>query len=114
MRTENPAGLFFDKHFEPVDGLCNAARGVPVRALLVLRPKLEPLLARLLLTQSHGGNGREREGDARYAAVVWLLLVAVQHVGGNDLRVVARNGGERRAFRSRIACGIDGGVRYTL
>src|SRR5947209_2959132 len=114
MRTENPSRLFFDKHFEAIDGLANAARGVPARALLVLRPKLEPLLPRSLLAQSHGGNGREREGDTRYASVVWVLMVAVQHVGGNDLRVVTRDRGERRPFRGRIARGIDGRIRYTL
>src|SRR6266481_9191471 len=100
-------GSIFNKDLKSVDRFRDASRGVPARCPLLLHPELEALLSRLFLTQPDGCDRRNGEGDARYTQIVWLQVIALQHVGGDDLRIVTRDRCQWRAAHGRVAGGIN-------
>src|SRR5260370_37573659 len=100
-------GSIFNQGLKAVDRFRDPSRGVPARYPLLLHPELEALLARLLVAGSDGCNRRNGEGDTRYTEIVWLQVIALQHVGGGDLGIMARDRCQWRAAHGRVAGGIN-------
>jgi hypothetical protein len=77
--AENALAAVFDQDLEAVNRLGDAARRVPVRHLLTIDPEFEPGRARLRFAQAHGGDRRQREGDA--AIAVSLAVAFFAYIG---------------------------------
>src|SRR5262245_33665403 len=102
VSAQDSIGILLDEGLEAIDRFIESHGCVPVRNLLRVHSEFDPLRARLRLAEANRGNWRNCECDARNAAVVRPVAVAVDKVLRNDLAIVARYRRERRA----AACGV--------
>src|SRR5215813_11202287 len=114
VSAQDAIGVLLDEGLEAVDRFVESQGRVPVGSLLRVHAEFDPLRARLCLAKANRGNWRNCERDARNAAVVRPVPVAVEQVLRNDLAVVARYRRERRAAPCRVTGRVNPGVRYAL
>src|SRR6516165_8674201 len=100
VSAQDAIGVLLDKGLEAVDRFVESSGCVPVRSLLRVHSKFDPLRARLHLAETNRGNWRNCECDARNAPVVRPVPVAVEKVLRNDLAIVARY--RRRCLRRHL------------
>src|SRR5260370_3190351 len=89
MGAEDAPAALFDQRFESVHRLGDTARRVPIRHLLAFDLKFYAPRPRLALAQAHGGDRWQREGDARYAAIVGSVPIAFEKIARDHLAVMA-------------------------
>src|SRR5260370_38034149 len=90
VSAQDAIGVLFDQCLEAVDRLVESPGRVPIGSLLRVHSEFDPLRERLRLAEANRRNGRNCECDARNAAVVRSVPVAVEKVLRNDLAIVAR------------------------
>lgn len=89
MGTEDAAGAFFDKRFESVNRLGNAAGRIAVRHLLALDAEFQSRRAGFSRAQTYGSNRRKHEGDTWHAPIVSPAAIAFEKICGDHLAVMA-------------------------
>src|SRR6516164_9598561 len=110
VSAQDAIGVLLDEGLEAIDRFIESQGCVPVGSLLGVHSEFQPLRARLRLAEANRGNWRNGECDARNAAVVRPVPVAVEKVLRNDLAVVARYRRERRAAACGVTCRVNLGV----
>ena len=113
-RAENALAASFDQGLVSVDRLGDATRRVLVSNLLTIDPEFQPCRARLRFAQTHGGDRRQREGDARHAPIVRPVAIAFQKVGRDHFGVVARYRRQRRPLGGSITGRVDSRIGDAL
>src|SRR5258708_22491763 len=107
MRPENEVGILSNEGFVTVHGLADAPGRVPMRHLARIHAQARCLLTSCSFGKSDGSDRRQGEGDARDAAIIRPVAVAFQHIGTNDLAVVARYRRPRRTPGRRVSPRAD-------
>src|SRR5262249_56641970 len=97
VSAQDTIGVLPDQCLEAVDRFVESPGRVPIGSLLRMQSEFDPLRARLRLAEANRGNWRNCECDARNAAVVRPVPVAVEKVLRNEVAIVARYRRERRA-----------------
>src|SRR5258708_27717662 len=92
MRSENLTRFLFDQRFIAIHPLRKTACGKPVGCAPRLHIDFKSLGLHLALVQADRGDRRHRESHTRHAPVVWLTMVTLQNVAGDDLAVMAGYG----------------------
>src|SRR5262245_14175311 len=110
VSAQDAIGVLFDQCLEAVDRFVESPGCVPIGSLLRVHSEFDPPRARLRLAEANRRNGRNCECDARNAAVVRSMPVAIEKVLRNDLAIVARYRRERRATSCGVTCRVNLGV----
>src|SRR5215469_16620299 len=114
MRPENAAAALLDNSLEARGVLSHPSRGVPIFRRFVRYANAEAFFAGFRLKHADPGNWWDCESDARHPEIIRLLLVAVQHICRDDLRIVAGDRCQQRPAFGSVAGGIDGLVGGAL
>ena len=85
VSAQDTIGVLPDQCLEAVDRFVESPGRVPIGSLLRMQSEFDPLRARLRLAEANRGNWRNRECDARNAAVVRPVPVAVEKVCATTL-----------------------------
>src|ERR1700737_4757309 len=110
VSAQDALALLCAQCLEAVDRFVESPGCVPIGSLLRVHSEFDPLRERLRLAEANRRNGRNCECDARNAAVVRSVPVAVEKVLRNDLAIVARYRCERRAASCCVTCRVNLGV----
>ena len=110
VSAQDTIGVLPDQCLEAVDRFVESPGRVPIGSLLRMQSEFDPLRARLRLAEANRGNWRNCECDARNAAVVRPVPVAVEKILRNEVAIVARYRRERRAAACGVTCRVNLGV----
>ena len=114
MGAEDFTRTVFDQCLVDINGFVDPSCGIPIRGATALNLKASAFLVRLFFAQPYASEGRKRESDTWHPGVVGLLVIALDEVGRNHLRIVARYRGKRRPVGSSIARCLDCRIAFAL